>query len=232
MASIHWIGDSTVAFNNIFSYPQTGIGQVFNMFLKPDHNIRNHAKNGRSTKSFIDQSLLVPVYFELKENDFLFIQFGHNDEKKSDLSRYTDPNTTFKENLIKFINVANNKKATPVLITPLERRWFKEGKLINSNHLPYVNSIKQVAKEYNVVYVDLFQESRDLLLKLGDTKSKSLFMQLKSNQWENYPDGIDDNTHLTHKGAVTFASIIYKHLLSKGEPFDKILLDNKGKNEI
>ncbi len=232
MSTIHWIGDSTVAFNNIYSYPQTGIGQVFNIFLKPDQPIINHAKNGRSTKSFIDQSLLMPVYFELKKDDFLFIQFGHNDEKKSDLSRYTDPNTTFKENLIKFINVANSKQATSVLITPLERRWFEDGKLLNSNHIPYVNAIKQVAKEFNVVVVDLFKESRELLLKLGDTKSKSLFMQLKANQWENYPKGLDDNTHLTHKGAVTFASIIYKQLLSNGEPFDKILLDNKGRDEI
>ncbi len=232
MASIHWIGDSTVAFNNIYSYPQTGIGQVFNLFLKPEHNIINHAKNGRSTKSFIDQSLLVPVYFKLKINDFLFIQFGHNDEKKSDLNRYTEPNTTFKENLIKFINVANNKKAIPVLITPLERRWFEYGKLINTEHIPYVNVIKQVAKEHNVVYVDLYKESRNLLEKLGDTKSKPLFMQLKENQWENYPNGLDDNTHLTHKGAVTFASIIYKQLLSIGKPFDNLLLENKDKNEI
>ena len=85
MATIFWAGDSTVQYNGIMTYPQTGIGQVFHLFLKPDVKVENHAKNGRSTKSFIDESRLPAIYDKISEGDFLFIQFGHKDEKKEDL---------------------------------------------------------------------------------------------------------------------------------------------------
>ena len=75
MATIYWAGDSTVQYNGIMTYPQTGIGQVFHLFLKPEVKISNHAKNGRSTKSFIDESRLTAIYDQITEGDFLFIQF-------------------------------------------------------------------------------------------------------------------------------------------------------------
>ena len=81
MATIYWAGDSTVQYNDITTYPQTGIGQVLHLYLKPDVKISNHAKNGRSTKSFIDESRVPAIYDAITEGDFLFIQFGHNDEK-------------------------------------------------------------------------------------------------------------------------------------------------------
>ena len=77
MATIFWAGDSTVQYNGIMTYPQTGIGQVFHLFLKPDVKVENHAKNGRSTKSFIDESRLPAIYDKISEGDFLFIQFGN-----------------------------------------------------------------------------------------------------------------------------------------------------------
>ncbi len=80
MATIYWAGDSTVQYNSILTYPQTGIGQVFHLFLKPEVKVENHAKNGRSTKSFIDESRLTPIYDRITEVDYLFIVFGHNDE--------------------------------------------------------------------------------------------------------------------------------------------------------
>ena len=90
MATIFWAGDSTVQYNDILTFPQTGIGQVMNLFLKPEVRVENHAKNGRSTKSFIDESRLTPIYDKITAGDFLFIQFGHNDEKKNDPQRYTE----------------------------------------------------------------------------------------------------------------------------------------------
>ena len=62
MTTIFWAGDSTVQYNDILTFPQTGIGQVMNLFLKPEVRVENHAKNGRSTKSFIDESRLTPIY--------------------------------------------------------------------------------------------------------------------------------------------------------------------------
>lgn len=225
MSTIFWASDSTVAYNSIKTYPQTGMGQVLNLFLKPSIKIENHAKNGRSTKSFIDENLLMPIYFNIKENDFLFIQFGHNDEKKSDPNRYTDPQTTYKENLKKYINVATNKKAFPLLITPLERRWFKDGKLLTSDHGPYVKAMKEIAKEENVPLIDLFSLSRKLIEDLGDNNSKKLFMQLKINEFKNFPNGIDDNTHLRYEGAIVFAQIIAEELAKLKAPYKDLLLE-------
>ena len=139
MATIFWAGDSTVQYNDILTFPQTGIGQVMNLFLKPEVRVENHAKNGRSTKSFIDESRLTPIYDKITAGDFLFIQFGHNDEKKNDPERYTDPHSDYMVNLEKFVNAARNKGAWPVFITPLERRCFiDEEHLDIGEHTDYV----------------------------------------------------------------------------------------------
>ncbi|MBR1441764.1 MAG: GDSL family lipase, partial [Lachnospiraceae bacterium] len=104
MRVIFWAGDSTNTCNKAHRFPQTGIAQAFDRFTAPDVVIYDHAVNGRSTKSFIDQGRLATIYDEIRKGDFLFIQFAHNDEKETDPDRYTDPDTTFIENLGKFVN--------------------------------------------------------------------------------------------------------------------------------
>ncbi len=84
MKRLFWAGDSTVKENNFTTYPQTGIGQGMKLFIHKDIKIENHAENGRSTKSFIDESRLAVIYDRIREGDLLFIQFGHNDSKKED----------------------------------------------------------------------------------------------------------------------------------------------------
>ena len=81
MVTVHYIGDSTVARNNIHSYPQTGMSQGLQLYLKEAVTVRSYAKNGRSTKSFLDEGRFAPVEQAMTPGDFLFIQFGHNDEK-------------------------------------------------------------------------------------------------------------------------------------------------------
>ena len=85
MTTIFWAGDSTVKQNSIATYPQTGIGQVFDRYVKRYQvQIENYAENGRSTKQFIDEGRLATIYDRIHAGDFLFVQFGHNDEKASD----------------------------------------------------------------------------------------------------------------------------------------------------
>ena len=119
MNTIYWAGDSTVQTNDYTTYPQNGIGQIFPIFLKEEYRVENHAKNGRSTKSFMDEGRLAAIDEKIEEGDFLFIQFGHNDEKDEDPSRYTTPFGTFQENLKIYIETARKHGAYPVLITPL-----------------------------------------------------------------------------------------------------------------
>ena len=115
MPTVFYIGDSTVARNNIHSYPQTGMSQGLSLYLKESVALSSHAKNGRSTKSFLDEGRFVPVQEQMGEGDYLLIQFGHNDEK-ADEARHTEPFGSYQENLRFFIGEARKKGALPVIL--------------------------------------------------------------------------------------------------------------------
>ncbi len=217
MRHIFWVGDSTVKTNKFNTYPQTGIAQAFDRFTAADVVIYNHAENGRSTKSFIDESRLAPVYNEITKGDYLFIQFGHNDEKKQDPARYTDPHGDFIVNLGKFVNAARNKGAYPVFITPVERRHFDEnGCLKPSEHTEYVQGMKEAAERFDVPLVDLFSMSRDFLEKTGDEASVKYYMNLAPGEADWAPQGQTDNSHLKYEGAMIYAGMIARGLVSIG----------------
>lgn len=221
---IFWAGDSTVKQNDFTSYPQTGIGQGFLLFMKKHIQMINKAENGRSTKSFIDEGILKSIEKEIDKDDFLFIQFGHNDEKP-DEQRHTEPFGSYQDNLKKFIDVARNHKAYPVLITPLYRRLFnEEGKLIDNTHLEYPDAMISLGKELNVPVIDLCSLSKTYIQDLGDENSKSLFMNLEKDLYKNYKDGKVDNTHLQYAGAVAFAEIVANELRKLGGIYEDILL--------
>ena len=227
MAVIYWAGDSTVQYNDITTYPQTGVGQVLHMFLKPGIRIENHAVNGRSTKSFIDESRLPAIYDSITKGDFLFIQFGHNDEKKDDTARYTEPFGNFMVNLEKFVNVARNKGAHPVLITPIERRTVlqEDGSLNEGFHGEYVSAMKQTAEKLNVPLVDLYQMSREKLGEAGIEKSKDWYMHLPKGKYPSHPEGLSDNTHLKYEGAIVYAGCIARGLKELGGIYSDLLID-------
>lgn len=211
MATVHYIGDSTVARNNIHSYPQTGMSQGLGLYLKEAVTIRSYAKNGRSTKSFLDEGRFGPVEQAMQPGDFLFIQFGHNDEK-DDPARHADPDTTFVENLRLFIRVARERGATPVLITPIARRLFDEaGNFRPGSHGTYPDAVRRSAKAENVALVDLTAATEDFLAALGDEPSKPLFMWPK------------DNTHLKPEGAVKMAGLLADGLRGLGGEYAQLL---------
>ena len=226
MRHIFWAGDSTVATNKASTFPQTGIGQAFDRFTAMDVAVCNRAVNGRSTKSFIDESRLAPIYDEITKGDFLFIQFGHNDEKVNDPARYTEPFGEFKVNLGKFVNVARNKGAYPVFITSLERRLFDEnGRLKPSAHTDYVLAMKEAGKELDVPVIDLFIMSRDFLEKTGDEASKKYYMNLAPGEAPWAPEGKIDNSHLKYEGAMLYAGMVAKGLAALGGVYASLLAD-------
>ena len=227
MRHIFWAGDSTVACNKINTFPQTGIAQAFDRFCAADVVIYNHAVNGRSTKSFIDESRLATIYNEISKGDYLFIQFGHNDEKINDPARYTDPHGEFITNLGKFVNVARNKGAYPVFITSVERRLFDEnGKLKPSEHTEYVKGMKEAGEEFDVPVVDLFAMSREFLEKTGDEASKKYYMNLAPGEASWAPDGKKDNSHLKYEGAMLYSGMIAKGLKEIGEHYATLIADD------
>lgn len=227
MASrIFWAGDSTVKQNYYMSFPQTGIGQAFGLYLKKNIKIENYAENGRSTKSFIDEKRLEYIEKDIKKGDFLFIQFGHNDEKP-DEARYTEPFGTYQENLTKMINVALNVGAYPLLITPLYRRLFNEdGKtLVPNTHLEYPRAMIELGKKLNVPVIDLCELSKNKIEEAGPEVTKEWFIHVEAGKYPNFPEGKQDNTHLKYEGAYVFSGIIAEELKKIGGVYKDILVD-------
>ena len=225
MHTIYWAGDSTVQTNDYRTYPQNGIGQVFSIFLKTGYSVSNHAVNGRSTKSFIDEGRLAVIEEQIGEGDFLFIQFGHNDEKKEDPQRYTDPHTSFVDNLCLFIQAARIHGAYPVLITPLERRCFVEERTLGpGQHRDYVEGMKEAAEKFRVPLVDLYTRSRRELENAGEERSRGWYMYFPAGYYPEHPEESRDNTHLRHDGAVHFSGVIAEGLKELGGVYAEMLL--------
>lgn len=226
MRKIYWAADSTVQTNDITTYPQTGMGQVLSLYLKEDVEVKNHAKNGRSTKSFIDEGRLQAIDELIGEGDFLFIQFGHNDEKDQDPTRYTEPYSTYMDNLAIYIDVARKHGAYPVLITPLERRCFMEnGHLGMGAHSDYVAGMKQTAANLDVPLIDLYSMSRAELKRAGEAESRNWYMNFDAEIYPNYMEGKADNTHLRYTGAVLYAGLVAKGLKELGGIYADLLIE-------
>lgn len=219
MTTIFWAGDSTVKQNGISTYPQTGIGQVFDRYTRPFQVlIDNCAENGRSTKSFIDEGRLDAIDRRIREGDFLFIQFGHNDEKAEDPSRYADPDGAFRDNLALFVETARRHGATPVLITPLTRFSFHDPTAAY-HHDRWAAAVRETASRLKVALVDLTQASEQLVDSMGEKARTELYMNLPAGQYAAYPGGLADGTHLQPMGAMAFGALIAQALLALGEPY-------------
>lgn len=204
--SIWLIGDSTLSIKERSAYPETGWGMPFVYFFDSTVVVQNHAKNGRSTGSFIKEGLWTPVQEQLKPGDYVFIQFGHNDEVPTKKS-YTTP-TEFQANLLKYINESRSKKAIPVLITPVSRRSFDQTGKLQDTHLLYAQLVRDVAAAQKVPLIDLNQTSQLLLQQMGVEGSKYLYNHLTPGEHPNFPKGIEDNTHFNELGARKMAELV------------------------
>ncbi len=204
-------GDSTMSIKDPRAYPETGWGMPFVQFWDSSVTVVNRARNGRSTKTFLSEGLWKSIYNEAGEGDYVIIQFGHNDESVEKKERYAAPDT-FKLNLHRFIKETREKKATPVLCTPVSRRKFdKEGNAVET-HTQYSALVREVARETGVLFIDLDEQTRALYQQFGPENSKWLFLQLQPGEHPNYPDGRNDNTHFNELGARLVAQIVLKEI--------------------
>lgn len=227
--TIFMIGDSTMANKSITSgNPERGWGMMLSGFFSEDVRIDNHARNGRSSKSFIDEGLWETVIAQVKKGDYVIIQFGHNDEK-ADAARHTDPETTFDANLRRFVNETRAKGGIPVLCNAIVRRNFvrpldasisrdarkvpgeealpQEGDSLFDTHGAYLNSPRNVARELGVTFIDMNRLTHDLVQGMGAAASKRLFMWVEPNRTAAFPQGREDNTHLNVYGGRVVAGL-------------------------
>ncbi|UAY53658.1 glycosyl hydrolase family 28 protein [Ferruginibacter albus] len=206
--SIFLVGDSTMADQPTDENPQRGWGQLFPKYFTDEVEIKNFAKNGRSTKSFITEGRWDSVLNQLQPGDWVFLQFGHNDSKIEDTTRYAAPQTTYKTNLTRFINEARSKGAIPVLITPVNRRKFDaDGKFVDQ-HGEYPGVVRALAQQLKVTLIDLHKSSQTLLEQKGVEGSKNLFLFIPENHFKKYKGKEEDNTHFTEYGAESVASLV------------------------
>ncbi|PYS70192.1 MAG: GntR family transcriptional regulator [Acidobacteria bacterium] len=204
--TIYLAGDSTMAQKTADKRPETGWGEKLQSFFDPAKvRVENHAKNGRSTRSFIEEKSWAAIIDKLKKGDYVFIQFGHNDEKEN-TERYASP-VDYGTNLKKFVNEVRARQGLPVLFTPVVRRRFDEQGAFVDTHGKYPDVVRSVAAELKVPLVDMHRKSEKLVRELGVEESRKLFLQLKAGENVNYPKGVEDNTHFNPFGAEQMAAL-------------------------
>jgi lysophospholipase L1-like esterase len=212
------IGDSTMANKIGQVFPETGWGMPLATFFDTAAVvIDNRAQNGRSTRTFLAENRWQPIVDALQPGDYVFIQFGHNDEADNYPDRYTSPED-YRKNLSKFVAETRSKKGNPVLLTPITRRRFdKEGRIMET-HVAYSKVTTEVAAQYKVPLIDLDKMSRELVQQYGVDKSLLLYLELAPGDHPNYPYGHHDNTHFTELGARKMAQLAVSQVIAQKLP--------------
>jgi lysophospholipase L1-like esterase len=222
------VGDSTMSVKDVKAYPEAGWGMPFALFFDSTVVVENVAQNGRSTKSFIEEKRWQKVMENLAEGDYVLIQFGHNDEVKEKVGRYTTPDE-YKANLTRFVNDVRSKKAYPILITPVARRKFDSTGIQIDTHKEYAPLVKQVAEAVQAPLIDLNAKSLALLQELGPDKSLFFFNHLAPGEHPNHPNGKQDDTHFSEFGARKMAQLVLSEIRAQHMPLENKIVGNKGR---
>ncbi len=204
-----WItGDSTVQSYTADYVPQAGWGQMIERFLSDDVTVENKAIGGRSAKNFISQGRLDEVLLNVKPGDYLFAQFGHNDNSYGVDDRWAAPGDYY-EYLRTFVDGAKQRGATPVIVTPVSRRSYNaETGEANVSFPDYVAAASKLAAETGTALVDLSASSRAYLTEIGPEAAKSVFLHVPAGVYANRPNGTVDDTHFQEYGAIQMARLV------------------------
>jgi lysophospholipase L1-like esterase len=208
-------GDSTVTDQP--REPGASWGQMLPRFFKTGVAIANHAESGETLKSFITELRLDKVLSLMKAGDYLFIQFGHNDEKASWPQTYVEAATTYKAYLRVFVAEARRRGATPVLLSPVQRRTFDDAGKIRNSHGDYPAAVREVAQEQGVAFIDLSAMSATFYEALGPAKAPLAF----SGRGEKR-----DPTHHDNYGAYEIAKCVVDGIKANHLDLAKFLVDD------
>ncbi|GIF23464.1 pectinesterase [Actinoplanes tereljensis] len=211
--TVYIAGDSTAATYTAEAAPQSGWGQVLGELI--DAEVENVARPGASSKSFIGLGLLDEILGRITAGDCLVISFGHNDAKAEDPARYTEPATTYPEHLARYVDQARARGASPVLITPVERRHFDTAGTIEPSHGKYPAAMIGLAADRSVPLFDLTAASTRLWNAEGPAGTRKYFLHVPASTYPRYPDGIEDNTHFVDNGARAVAGLVAPFLDSQ-----------------
>ena len=202
------VGDSTMANKPVIPpNAERGWGQMLPAFFKDTIRIENHAVNGRSSKSFLDEGRWAAITNKLKTGDWVIVQFGHNDEKKADPKRFTEPFGEFKTNLTRYIRETQAHGAYPILATPVARRSFDADGKLKDTHGDYVPALRQVAAEQKVPLLELNTCSAEIVQALGPERSEKLYLWVGPDEFPELEKPKEDDTHFNAYGATRMCDL-------------------------
>ena len=233
LTTVYLIGDSTMAdYANNYEvgkdymktrYPAAGWGQVFQQFLAKDSlsQVRNliktdsvfvddRARAGRSTRTFFQEGRWRAIYENLKKGDLVLIQFGGNDADEAKPERFVNVEG-YKEFLRLFVSQTRLKGAYPIILTPSTGNYlWKNGELQNVHGL-YDKAVKDVAKELNVMFIDINRKALKFFTQKGESYvSEKYFMNLPAGVYEAFPNGLKDNGHFQIEGATEVSRLVFE----------------------
>jgi lysophospholipase L1-like esterase len=212
------VGDSTMAERENLDRKMRGWGQMLQPFFSDEVVVENHARGGRSTKSFISEGRWQVVLSRIKPGDYVLIQFGHNDQKNKDPKRFTNPYTGYRRNLERYVNETRAKQAHAILATSIVRRKFNDDGVVVDTHGNYPLVTRLVAEDLDVPFIDLQLLTEDLVQIYGVEGSTVLFTWLEPGEEPEHPKGLQDNSHLSVAGGIEVAGLVVQDLKRLDHP--------------
>ncbi|MDP2137878.1 MAG: rhamnogalacturonan acetylesterase [Candidatus Didemnitutus sp.] len=212
---LHLAGDSTLATKERDTpNPEFGWGEALPRFFRDPAAVVNRAVNGRSTRSFRDLGHWDKLLEAVQPGDWVIIQFGHNDAKRDDPTRFTEPRGDYADNLRRFIADVRARGAHPVLATPVARRkWDGAGRHVLDTHGDYLVVTREVAAETGMPLLELFELTRTLEEAHGVEGSKRLHLWIGPDRYVRKPAGWQDDTHYSAYGADRVASLAVQEMI-------------------
>ena len=211
------IGDSTMADKLQADFPETGWGMPFSHLFNDAVEVQNHAYNGRSTKSFRTEGRWKKVFQQIKKGDYVLIQFGHNDAKASDTSRYAAAQTDFRENLTRYVAETRSKGGIPILLTPTQRRKFDSTGVFVDQHADYPAVVREVAIREKVLLIDIEKESKKYISSEGPEGAKKMFLHYPVGIFKKFMKGVADDTHFSPFGAMKISDMVAAAIFASNE---------------
>jgi len=217
--TIYLAGDSTVVDQDV--EPWAAWGQMLPRFFRPGVVIANHAESGETIRSFVAEQRLAKILSLIQTGDYLFIQFGHNDQKPNAVSL-----DDYKALLVDYISQTKAKGATPVLVTSMNRRTFDAAGKITNSLSPYTEAVREIADAQHVALIDLNAMSKTLFEAMGPEASTKAFMHYPANAFPNQPDAISDDTHFNSYGAYELARCVLHGIRAAKLPLVEFLSED------
>lgn len=211
-------GDSTV--KDQPQDPWTGWGQMLPRFFNADVAVANHSESGRTLRSFRGQKRLDKILSQIKPGDYVFIQFGHNDMKEK--GEGVGPFESYTDDLKSYVAAVRDKKGQPVLLTPMNRRWWEGGEIKNT-HGDYPEAVRRVARSENVPLIDLHAMSKPLFESMGEKGSARAFVHYPANSFPNQKEAWKDNSHFSPYGGYELAKCVVEGIRDNSIPLSEHL---------